>query len=565
MLTTRRTLLAAASASLAAAPRRAWAQNLSRGVFTHGVASGDPLSDGVIIWTRFVGADGGQIAWEISEDENFANVTQRGYANSDAGNDFCVKVDVRGIAADRRYFYRFLAGSEASLTGQTRTAPLGSAQSLSIALVSCSNYAFGYFHAYADIAARDDIDLVIHTGDYIYEYGDNDYPSRRDAVAGRGFAPTHEIVTLNDYYARYAAYHADPDLLELRRRKPMSCVWDDHEIANNATAGGAQNHQRDEGLYTDRVAAAAKAYFDWLPIRRPEATGIRIHRHLDWGDLARIALLDTRITGRIRQLDYQRALGLRLLQDGEGSSAAIEQFRRTQLDDPNRTLLGADQEAWFADTLAQSRQRRQVWQIAAQQVVMGKQIAGAGASALVAADAHGNTRRYVAAGERLGRHDMPWNLDAWDGYPAARSRFLQACAAHANNAVVLGGDSHNCWLNNLPTEDGSRLAAIEFAGGSVTSPGLERALAGAAPGARESMMRSANPQLAWCDATKRGYGALRFTRTACEADWVAFDDVRVPEAGTPTITRLVSEPSAAAGPSAWAPQHIDFRHPRSPT
>lgn len=561
MLTSRRTLLALTGAAFVA-PRPAWAQNLSRGVFTHGVASGDPLADGVIIWTRFVGVDGANIAWEIAEDDSFARVTQRGEARASLVNDFCVKVDARGLAPDRRYFYRFLSGSEPSPTGETRTAPARGGERLSVGLVSCSNFAFGRFHAYGHLAARDDIDLVLHTGDYIYEYGHGDYPSASEAVAGRTFDPAHEIVTLNDYHQRYAAYHTDPHLLELRRRKPISCVWDDHEIANNAAAGGAQNHQRNEGLYVDRVANAAKAYFDWLPIRRQNPTGARIYRHLDWGDLARILLLDTRIAGRSRQLDYQRALSFRLLQDGEGARAAIGEFRRTQLEDPARTMLGAEQETWFADALAQSRERGQTWQIAAQQVVMGSQIVGPGASAMLSPDAHGNTRRFIGAGERLGSQGMPWNLDAWDGYPAARARFLQACTANANNAVVLGGDSHNCWLNNLPNEEDSRLAAIEFAGGSVTSPGVERPLAAAAPGARESLMRNANPHLVWCDATNRGYGALRFTRTVCQSEWVAFSDVRSPETSPPSVTRLISEASTSAGPGGWSPEAMEFRHPR---
>lgn len=146
---------------------------------------------------------------------------------------------------------------------------------------------------------------------------------------------------------------------------------------------------------------------------------------------------------------------------------------------------------------------------------------------------------------------MPWNLDAWDGYPAARTRFLQTCVAHGANVVVLGGDSHNTWLNNLVAPDGRRFAAIEFAGASVTSPGLEGALAAAPTGAREAMMRTANPHLAWCDVSHRGYGVLRFTREACEAEWAAFADVRSPAAATPTITRITAEPSASAGPGGW--------------
>jgi alkaline phosphatase D len=546
MLIARRGLLLASAC--AALPRAAWAQSLSAGSFTHGVASGDPLGDSVILWTRFVGGDG-RIAWEVAEDDAFTRIAQRGEAQASATSDFCVKVDARGLAPGRRYFYRFLAASGPSLTGRTRTAP-ESAESLTVGLVSCANYGFGYFHAYGHLAQREDIDLVLHTGDYIYEYGRGDYPSAAETIIGRAFDPDHEIVSLDDYYARYRLYHTDPHLLELRQLKPISAVWDDHEITNDASSNGAQNHQRNEGTYADRVAAATKAYFDWMPIRRPD-NSVRVYRSLDWGDLARILLIDTRLIGRTRQLDYRSALGLRLLSDGAGAQAAVEEFRRTQLQDRNRTLLGLEQEAWLADALVNSKQRGHTWQIVAQQIAMGEQLVGAGAAALLPDDVHGNTRRFVTVAERLGRMGMPWNLDAWDGYPAARTRFLEACAANGANVAVLGGDSHNTWLNNLAAPGGSRLAAVEFAGASITSPGLERTLTNGAPGAREALMQSANPHLAWCDVTNRGYGALKFTRAACESEWVAFGDVRAAQASAPTITRINAAASESAGPGAW--------------
>lgn len=548
MLIARRGLLLAGATAAMARP--AWAQSLAQGAFTHGVASGDPLPDGVVLWTRFVGGDG-RIAWEVAEDESFANVTARGEAQANVASDYCVKVDARGLQPGRSYFYRFLSASGPSLAGRTRTAP-ADAQSLTVGLVSCANYGFGYFHAYGHLAAREDVDLVLHTGDYIYEYGHDEYPRTALTVAGRAFDPDHEIVSLDDYYRRYQQYHTDPDLLALRAAKPIAAVWDDHEITNDATATGAQNHQRNEGSYADRVAAASKAYFDWMPIRRPDPNTPRLYRALDWGGLAKIILLDTRYIGRVRQLSYQRALGLRLLSEGAGTQAAVEDFRRTQLLDPARSLLGAEQEAWFAETLAASKQRGQTWQVVAQQIAVGEQVVGAGAAAMVSPDAHSNVRRYVTVAERLGRMRMPWNLDAWDGYPAARTRFLQACAAHGSNAVVLGGDSHNTWINNLAApDDATRLAAIEFAGGSVSSPGLEQAMAAGAPGAREAMMQSANPHLAWCDVTNRGYGVLKFTPAACHAEWVAFADVRSAEAPVPSVTRMSATPSAAGGPGSW--------------
>lgn len=548
MLIARRGLLVAGASAAIARP--AWAQSLAQGAFTHGVASGDPLADGVMIWTRFVGGDG-RIAWEISEDELFATIAARGEAQATPATDFCVKTDVRGLAAGRRYFYRFLSASGPSLIGRTRTAP-ANAQSLSVGLVSCANYGFGYFHAYGHLAQREDIDLILHTGDYIYEYGPDVYPEAALTVAGRAFDPDREIVTLEDYYHRYQQYHTDPDLLALRAAKPIAAVWDDHEIANDSNSSGAENHQRREGAYLNRVAAATKAYFDWMPIRRPETNGVQIYRALDWGDLARILLVDTRLIGRGQQLDYRRALGLRLLFDGAGSAAAVERFRNIQLNDPSRTLLGAAQEAWLSEAFAISKQRGQTWQIVAQQVAMGEQLIGAGAAAMVANEAPSIVRRYVTIAERLGRMRMPWNLDAWDGYPAARARFLQACASHGSNVMILGGDSHNTWLNNLTAPNGGpQIAALEFAGGSVTSPGLEEAMSAASPGAREAMMQSANPHLAWCDATNRGYGVLTFTRDACEAEWVAFTDWRSPQAPAPTLTRFAAAPSSGNGPGAW--------------
>lgn len=540
----RRSLLLASA--LAATPRAAWPQTLSAGVFTHGVASGDPLPDGIIIWTRFTGAE---VRWEVAQDPNFAQIVQRGHASSSLASDFCIKVDVRGLSPGRRYYYRFLSANGASVTGVTRTAPQGRVENLRVALFSCANMPYGYFHAYAHAAARDDIDLVLHAGDYIYEVPRGRYPTNAEAVPGRAVDPVRETVALNDYYQRYASYHTDPGLLELRRTKPIASVWDDHELVNNAWRDGALDHNaRYEGAYVDRIAAAAKAYFDWMPIRAPG--GLQIYRHLDWGDLARIVLLDARQIGRDQQIDYRRTLAPMLAQGGAGAASVVAAFRRNILDDPSRTMLGAAQEQWLAETLAASKSRGQRWQIVTQQVVMGEQIAPPGVTRFLPPDVSSNTRRWFAAGEQATAAGLPWNLDGWDGYPAARRRFLEACANHTGNAIVLGGDSHNCWANNLA--HGNGLAAVEFAGGSVSSPGVERPLSNAAPGAREAAMRGANADLAWCDLTRRGYGALTFTHAGCEADWLAFNDVRTPRAGTPERTRLLSAASDAAGPSAWS-------------
>ncbi|MBC7767526.1 MAG: alkaline phosphatase D family protein [Phycisphaerales bacterium] len=548
MLIHRRSLLFAATLT-AAAPRAAWAQSLSSGAFTHGVASGDPLADGVVIWTRFTGE---RLAWEVAEDETFARVVQRGEARASFASDFCVKADVRGLAPGRPYFYRFLSASGPSLTGRTRTAPAAGGERLTVALFSCANFPFGYFHAYGHAAAREDIDLVLHSGDYIYEIQRGSYPSAADTVPGRIIDPVNEIVSLSDYYQRYSIYHTDPHLLELRRLKPMSAVWDDHELVNDTWRDGARDHNAEyEGVFAERMAAASKAYFDWMPIRRPTRSGMQLYRSLDWGDLARIVLLDTRFIGRDLQLDYRNTLAPQLAQGGVDAAAAAAEFRRGVLDNPNRTLLGGAQEQWFAQTLADSKRRGQAWQIVTQQVVMGEQMAPAGMTRLLPETVSPGSRAWFTAGEEMSALGLPWNLDSWSGYPAARMRFLQACEQHANNAIVLGGDSHNCWVNNLAAAGGGRLAALEFAGGSVTSPGFERSLSNAAPGQREEMMRSSNPHMAFCDLTHRGYAALQFTREACTAEWIGFDDVRTPRAAAPRVTQLQAAASASAGPGAW--------------
>jgi alkaline phosphatase D len=377
------------------------------------------------------------------------------------------------------------------------------------------------------------------------------YPGADDVVPGRTIDPITEIVSLRDYYQRYATYHTDPDLLALRQLKPMTAVWDDHELTNNTWREGAQNHQpSSEGVFLDRMSAAAKAYLDWMPIRRPTPGDFRLYRHLDWGDLARVLLLDTRFIGRDEQLSYGAAFNQRLAQGGAEANAAVTELQANVLNDPTRTLLGGAQEAWFAETLARSKANGQVWQIVAQQVVMGEQVAPDGVTGFLPEGVSSGARTYFAVGERLGAYGLPWNLDSWGGYPAARQRALDACTANANNAIVLGGDSHNCWVNNLPGPQG-RLAAIEFAGGSVSSPGFERSLSNAAAGAREALMRSANPALAWCDVSRRGYGALRFTHEACDAEWIAFADVTSPHAGAPMVTRMSSAASTNAGPGAW--------------
>jgi alkaline phosphatase D len=545
----RRALLAAAPA-LAFSGAAEAARGRSAGAFTHGVASGDPTSTAIILWTRFVpsGAGAPRIGWEIADDEAFARVRARGVATTSALQDWCVKVDARGLAPGRPYFYRFLAAGGSSPTGMTRTAPARGGEALSLGVFSCSNKPFGYFHAYAHAAARSDIDVAIHTGDYIYEYQRGVYPNPGEIVEGREIEPATEIITASDYHARYASYRTDTALQELHRTKPMIAVWDDHELANDTWKDGAQNHQANEGDWAVRRLVAAKAYDDWLPIRT-QRSPLQIYRRFDWGDLATILMLDTRSIGRDKQLDWRTALGPVVDGGPAAQAAAVRALGDGPLADPARTIMGAPQEAWMTRELERSKGRGAVWQVLGQQLVMGKQRFSQANMAMLGANASAGTKQWAGAGALIGELGYGWNLDAWSGYPKARERFLAACAAHANNALVLSGDSHNAWANNLGGVAGKPVA-VEIAGAGVTSPGFERTFTNAPAGGREAAMRAANEELAWCDLTRRGYAVAKLTRARVETEWISFDSVASPTAGTPGIARTVAEASAR-GVGPW--------------
>lgn len=549
---TRRALLASAPLLLATtAPARG--ASTSRGVFTHGVASGDPTSSAVILWTRFMPETPGPatVGWEVAEDDTFTRIIARGEATTSLFDDYCVKVDARGLPAGRKFAYRFSSASGFSPTGLTRTAPAGDAASLTVAVFSCANIPFGYFRAYAHAAARGDIDVCVHTGDYIYEYAVGGYPSAAESVAGRTADPATEIVSLSDYHRRYASYRTDPDLQELHRVAPFVCIWDDHELANDAWLDGAQNHQpATEGSWVVRRSMAAKAFADWLPIRR-QSDLLHIYRSLDWGTLATIVLLDTRLIGRDRQLDWRPALATAADQGEAAVAAAAQKLMREEIAAPARSLLGLPQEAWMRAQLQRSKARGATWQVLAQQLVVGNQMFSPDVTALLSDTASDFSKKWAATGAGLGRLGYGWNLDSWSGYVAARERFLQSCATDASNAIVLSGDSHCAWANNLPGGRNGRPAAIEMAGTSVTSGGFERTFSKGEPADRARAFVSANPELAWCDVTHRGYSTVKLTRAGAEVEWVAFDNVLTRDAQVRAITTSRAEATRAHGVGAW--------------
>lgn len=439
-------------------------------LFSHGVASGDPLSDAVILWTRVStdSTDPVQAFFEVALDPDFTQRVAADDIETVPGRDHTIKLDLEGLSPGTTYYYRFYALGRESQMGRTRTAPADGVDRLRIAFCSCSNYAGGYFHVYRRIAERADLDVVLHLGDYIYEYGANDEQIRP-------FDPPHEIITLDDYRTRYAQYRTDADLQELHRQHPVVAVWDDHESANDAWRDGAQNHDpATEGSWEDRKAAAYQAYVEWMPIR--EGTAGVIYRALPYADLAHLMMLDTRIIGRDEQPES--------LNDND------------DLDDPDRDMLGMEQETWLMDQLANTPSQ---WVLVGQQVIMSEVRVGA---SLI-------------------------NPDQWDGYPAARSRFHDI-AASVPNTIVLTGDIHSSWAFDLATdpqgeydpETGEGSVGVEFVTPAVTSSGF--------PTDASAAVLVANPHLHWAELTQRGYVLLDIDSERVQASWWFVDDVEQP-------------------------------------
>jgi alkaline phosphatase D len=511
--------------------------------FTHGVASGDPLTDRVIIWTRAVPVDSSTtsvpVIWEVASDSTFGTLLHNGQTQTTADQDFTVKVDIQNLSAGQTLYYRFRAGSATSMTGMTRTLPEGSVDKVVLAVFSCSNYPAGYFHAFREAALRDDLDAVVHLGDYIYEYGNGEYATEDAEALGRTFAAGNEgeLFTLVDYRARYALYRSDEDMQALHSRVPFITVWDDHEIANDAFKNGAENHNADEGDFTARKLVALQAYFEWLPIRPvAEDNQEEIYRRFQFGDLLTLHMLDTRLIGREEQLNYLDYLDP--LSGAFNTSAFV-----AAAGDPNRTLLGAEQLAWLQAGLAASTT---TWDALGQQVLMGRmnlpaemlgQLLNPTPAALAMFAELATLKARLLAGdptltaEERARIEtvLPYNLDAWDGYAVERETVLETSAALDRNLVVLAGDTHNSWANDLKTLGGTAVG-VEFAGTSVSSPGLEEYLSlpddEAVIQQTELGLTLLVDNLHYANISQRGYMTVTFTPTEARADWYHVSTVK---------------------------------------
>lgn len=469
------------------------------GKFLHGVASGDPLSDAVILWTRLTPeepeADALPVEWLLALDPELSQVVQRGRGLTRAEHDYTLKLDVSGLQAGQTYYYQFHSGAQRSPLGRTRTAPAGAVESLRLGVVTCGDYARGLFNAYRRVAEREDLQAVLHLGDYIYENG------RLDDV--RPQVPPYEIVTLADYRLRYATLRGDADLQALHQQHPMIWVWDDHELANNAWKGGAEAHDPEtQGDFFARRAAAFRAAHEWMPIRTPDTADLaRIYRRFVFGDLVDLLMIDARQVGRDQPAAPNTLFG-----------ETVPVFTQSgDFADESRHILGAEQEQWLVGALGASTAR---WKLLGNQVYFSplKLLGFPRASGL----------------------SLFLSNDKWDGYEPARDRVL-AAIAEAGNVVILTGDAHEAYAFDVSDDPNNPLAynpltgegskAVEFVvtststrGDGVVGDSLSAQLQ-RLPDNVEQLLRLTNPHLKYYNNSLNGYTVLDIDAERVQAEF----------------------------------------------
>ncbi|WP_346764503.1 alkaline phosphatase D family protein [Rhodococcus sp. HNM0569] len=513
----RRTLLRSATLTGAlvwAAPALAHA---AEPVFAHGVASGDPLPDAVVLWTRVTPSpdatpgsgrgDAVDVEWAVSRDEAFTEVVANGRVTAGPSRDHTVSVDVDGLAPATTYFYRFACRGTVSAVGRTRTtaAPGTTPERLRFGVASCSNWEAGFFAAYRHLAARDDLDAVVHLGDYLYEYARGGYAGRHGAV--RPHEPAHEIVSLADYRIRHAQYKTDPDLQALHARVPWIVTWDDHESANDAYAGGAENHDpATEGAWADRRAAALQAYLEWMPVRTAGSAGdVHLYRRFRFGDLAELSMLDLR-SYRDRQ---------------------VPALAGAFVDAPDRSITGPAQMEWLIGTVTTTSA---LWNLIGNPVMIAP---------LALPPLEPDETRALTELTGIPEHGVPVNADQWDGYAADRARLFDALAgAGRADTVFLTGDIHSSWCADLPLDPAaypaSPVVGTEMVVTSVTSKNFDEIL-GTPPRSTsvgiEAAVTAVNRHIRWTELDSHGYGVFEVTAQAAQMDWFFVDDPTDPAAG----------------------------------
>jgi len=516
--------------------------------FNYGVASGDPLTDRVILWTH-AKADGRSdpvtLTYQVATDPSFANIVSTGSAIASASTGFTAKADATGLTAGTSYYFRFTYGRWISPVGVTRTLPEANVSSVKFAVFSCSLYSAGFFNAY-DAASKSGAQYAIHLGDYIYEYGSDPakFGNATAVALGRVTAPSNEIVSVDDYRTRYALYRSDPNLKNLHATIPWITVWDDHEFANNAWVDGAENHNSaTQGSWNARKAIAAQVYNEWMPIRvQDPANLLKIYRRFDFGNIFTLHMVDTRIEGRDKQYD---AYG-----DADGGIARYAAALQSGTD-ATHLMMSSTQQKWLTDGMIASKA---TWQIVGNQDIMARMWfpasvlqaqaaaatnpAGVGTAITAfltakATPAAQRTATQLALISSTTNPRLPYNLDSWDGYPIQRETIFQTVRAAGLKFITLSGDSHNAWFSNLTTLTGIKVG-LEFASSSVTAPGFESAGLGSlassldgtavAPGVNGTGLGLID-DLNYADTIRRGYLLMTVTAASIKGEYVFVDTI----------------------------------------
>ncbi|WP_299775090.1 alkaline phosphatase D family protein [uncultured Pseudoteredinibacter sp.] len=472
-------------------------------VFEHGVASGDPLQDRFIIWTRVHPSQALQtVSWQLAEDREFHNIVQQGELVAQAENDFTLKLDVQKLLPAKEYFYRFACNREFSPIGRCKTLAAENCKQARLAVVSCSNFPAGYFNVYRAIANKPDYDAVVHLGDYLYEYGRGGYGTQHAEALYREPVPANELKSLKDYRLRHAQYKSDTDLQAMHATHPMIAVWDDHEFANNAWQDGSPKSKSPDA-WRKQQAAARQAYYEWMPIRENANDGI--NRHFTFGNLLSLSMLDTRLKGRERQ-PSRKAFAQGLERD--------------------REMLGQDQSNWLEGQLSKNSCR---WTAIGQQVMVSpfhmpdlRKVADPNGDSEFA---RSRSRKHYQAVIESSKYGQPMLLDAWDGYPEARDRFLEILGKHSENAVILTGDIHTgiCSQISIPSRPQQKIT--ELITSSVTSPGLDDYLPSFQGSSVSDAFIEKNPHLSYVNGKDKGWIDVHFQVDKMSACWMTVDNI----------------------------------------
>lgn len=477
--------------------------------FAHGVASGDPLPDAIVLWTRVTpvplatpGSGVGpnvSVRWEISEFSDFNLVADSGALTTGPSRDHTVKVDANGLKPATDYYFRFISGAHESPIGRTRTAPAPDSDpgELRFGVVSCANWQAGYFTSYRHLAERGDLDAIIHLGDYLYEYQPGKYSMGHNNHDVRRHEPPREIVSLADYRERHGQYKTDPDLQALHAALPFIVTWDDHEVCDGNWAEGAFEHQKNEGSFAARRRAAQRAYDEWMPVRISGTAviddGTRMYRRLQFGTLADLSMLDLR-TYRSERV--------------EPEDPAI--------DAAGRTITGARQLGWLEENLSTTPAR---WKFIGNPVMV----------APVLLPPRPTAEQYALSQTVSFTPLEPSapNTDVWDGYTADRKRLLNHLVSEKiEDVVFLSGDVHTAWANDVPTEGGTPVAT-ELVCSSITSNNVDDFI-GVAPRSLslslEAAIQSENPHVRFVNLDDHGYCVLQVTKARVQMDWYAISD-----------------------------------------